>query len=304
MTKLNNKKIAILGSSGHVAKNLIFYLSNNENIQLFLFSRSKNKVSKFLQQISNNRNISINSYQNFEKNHYDVIINCVGNPQVENTSKSSIIEINEYYDNKVIKYLKNNKSSLYIYLSSGAIYGENFTKSINNNSLSILDIKKSNSTYAVSKLYSELKHRALFDLNIIDLRIFGFFSRFLDIQLNYFLSEAITTLKYNKELFTDKINIKRDYIHPFDLYNIIICCIKKQVLNDSFDVYSKKPVSKFEVLNFMKKRYGLRYKIKKTTNFKNIKLNYYSNSKKLLDLGYKPKFTSLETIKTELEFMF
>ena len=75
-------------------------------------------------------------------------------------------------------------------------------------------------------------------------------------------------------------------------------------MNDSFDVYSKKPVSKFEVLNFMKKRYGLKYKIKKTTNFKNIKLNYYSNSKKLLDLGYKPKFTSLETIKTELEFMF
>ncbi|MBS3923063.1 MAG: NAD(P)-dependent oxidoreductase [Nitrosarchaeum sp.] len=304
MTKLNTKKIAIFGSSGHLAKNLIFYLSDNKNVQLFLFSRNKNKVSEFLKETSIQKNISIYSYKNFEKNHYDVIINCVGNPQGNDTSTSSIIEINNYYDNKIIKYLKNNRSSLYIYLSSGAIYGENFENPINDNSISIFNIKKPYSIYAVSKLHSELKHRTLYDLNIIDLRIFGFFSRFIDMQLNYFLSEIVSALKYNKILFTDKINIKRDYIHPFDLYNIIVCCIKKPFVNSSFDVYSKKSVSKFEILDFMEKKYGLKYKINKKNNSENIKLNYYSNSKKLSSLEYNPKYTSLETIKTELEFMF
>ena len=39
-------KVAILGASGHIGENLIFYFSQKSNYELFLFSRNKTKIKK------------------------------------------------------------------------------------------------------------------------------------------------------------------------------------------------------------------------------------------------------------------
>ena len=46
MSKLN---IAILGCTGHVGKNLIYYFGREANFEMFLFSRDKKRISNCLQ---------------------------------------------------------------------------------------------------------------------------------------------------------------------------------------------------------------------------------------------------------------
>lgn len=51
------KKIAILGATGHIAKNLISSFKSLENYNLFLFARSDEKLNNFLKIINYNSHI-------------------------------------------------------------------------------------------------------------------------------------------------------------------------------------------------------------------------------------------------------
>jgi hypothetical protein len=77
-------------------------------------------------------------------------------------------------------------------------------------------------------------------------------------------------------------------------------------LNDVFDLRSKKPIGKFELLNFLKEKYGLQYEIDsgvKLSNPTGFKRNYYSESRKVESLGHKPEYSSMDTILDELSFI-
>ena len=59
-------------------------------------------------------------------------------------------------------------------------------------------------------------------------------------------------------------------------------------LNDVFDVISKKPVNKFELLEYFSKEHGLKYEII-DTQYKSAtgsKLNYYSLNDKIKIFGF------------------
>ena len=92
---------------------------------------------------------------------------------------------------------------------------------------------------------------------------------------------------------------------PQDIVNAV-CCIYEnhQIPNCSLDLYSKKPISNQDLLTFLKKNYLLSYvfndrkNLPTTSGFKN---NYFSLNKKLKDFGYKPLFSSLSGIETELK---
>ena len=175
------------------------------------------------------------------------------------------MKITEYYDNKILDYLKKSKSTTYINFSSGATYGRNFRSSVTESTLAIFDINKPNAGhfYSVSKLHAEAKHRLLNNLNIIDLRIFSFFSRFIDLDAKFLMSEIASAIKFKRKFITDEINIVRDYIHPQDLCQLIIKFSEKNRINESFDVSSRQPISKFHLLKSLSKNYGLRYLIQK-----------------------------------------
>lgn len=303
-------KVAILGSTGHIAQNLIFYFSQNRGCELFLFSRNKNKIKKNIRKFPLDFHFHIKNYDDFEKFNYDVIINCVGisNPETVNTNKVSILRITEQYDNLILDYLEKHNSTLYIFISSGASYGKEFPKAVTDITCAKFNINNltPGDFYSIAKINAEAKHRSLKHLNIIDLRIFTFFSRFLDAHDSFLMSEIVFSLKNKKILYTNSIDITRDYVHPSDLCILIEKCIKNPT-NDVFDVYSKKPISKFEILKSISKKYGLKYVIKKDLKFSQptgIKKNYYSKSTKAKKIEYKPKHSSLETILDEIQHLF
>ena len=304
----NKKKIAIFGSTGNIGKNISMYFSAENEFDLVLFGRNEKKVEKIMNKIMNNSKYLFHNYNEFDNDNYDVVINCIGISDPQIISKNNkILEITEKYDNKIIDYIKSKKDTKYVNFSSGAVYGQSFESPIKESSLCKLNINKldQNNSYQISKINSELKHRKFNDLNIIDLRIFNFFSRFSDLKSNFLMSQISNALKHNKEFLTDKNNIVRDYIHPEDLFKIIKICIKKRKINDSFDVKSKKPISKFQLLKIINKKYGLNYIIQNLEHSSptGIKMKYYSKSKKIEHLGLFPKYTSINAILTELNYI-
>ena len=305
-------KIAILGSTGHVGKNLAYYFGNEYTHELFLFSRNEKKLEKTVSQLGLKKNFSVRTYDEFNNSKYDVVINCVGisDPAKIKSSQGTILETTEKFDTMTLDYLERFPESKLINFSSGIVYGGNFSSPITKTILIDENFdgneKDGRGEYALSKINSEIKHRMLKSLNIIDFRLFSFFSRFINLDAKFLMCEMISSIMQNKKFLTDETDIYRDYIHPKDLFSYVKKCICKDSLNDVFDLRSKKPIGKFELLNFLKEKYGLQYEIEpgvKSFNPTGFKRNYYSESRKAESLGYKPEYSSIGTISDEISFI-
>lgn len=302
------KKVAILGATGHVGKSIINSAINDERYELFLFARSRERTDAFLTSIGAHPGIPVMGFSQFPDGEYDAVINCVGigSPQKLKNELASIFAITEQFDGLVLNYLHRSPGTKYINISSGAAYGTDFSVpageetcarfSINNLSIS--------EYYGIAKLNSEAKHRALPSLAIIDLRMFAFFSRFIDLQERFLLTEVIASIKSRNVLMTGPGDIMRDYVHPSDLMCVIDLIIEGGMLNTSFDLYSLQPTSKFELLEWFAEKHGLRYSVDDThepLSVTGVKSNYFSGSKKAAMLGYSPKYSSLEAVAMEAE---
>lgn len=302
------KKIALLGATGYIGKSLLYeFFDDSEKVELFLFSRSKDKVKVLLKDKPKSLIAKVYSFVEFSLHDYDVVINCtgIGSPVVLNEQPESIFKVTEEIDNMVLAYLSEKPKTLYINLSSGAVYGDNFQKPITKETKTILNINNISEYYSIAKINAEAKHRAIRNLNIVDLRVFAFFSRFVDDSSGFLMSEIINCIKNRKVFKTNNENIVRDYISPKDLFLLIKSVMKKKNINDFFDVYSLKPVKKFELLASLEKKYKLKYSINKAS--KNVgvlsKKVYYSKDRKLKKIGYLPKLSSLEGIEVEIDKM-
>ncbi len=304
------KKIAIIGASGYIGKSLVHKFSQEQEYEVFLFVRSKEKMINFLHTIEAINKFEVNYIADFENIKYDAVINCtgVGKPSDLTTNPANIFAVTEQFDNLILEYLQKNKNTLYINFSSGAVYPQTTSGDNATGAKTMLDINnlRPSDYYAIAKINAEAKHRAMPDYNIVDLRIFSFFSRFVDIQAHFLMSDIIGCIKDKTTLKTSEEDIIRDYVCPDDLYSLIRILFARQKINDVFDVYSLKPVSKFELLYFLRKKYALDYEIKSSsehlspTGQKNA---YFSKNRKAADIGYVPKHTSLSGIGYEMDAM-
>ena len=304
--KKTKKKVAILGATSHIAKGLIENFSKTSEYESYLYARSTEKVSVFLEERGISKNMAIAAFDMFPLAEYDVVINCVGIGRPEKIEEVGfdIFTITEKFDNLVIDYLQKNRKCIYINFSSGAVYGKNFIRPVDQGSISSLNVNSIDisDAYGLAKINSEAKHRALQGYNIVDIRIFSYFSRDIDINSKFLLSEAISSINDNETLLTTEDDIIRDYIHPHDLFQLVAACINKSGTNDVFDAYSKKPVTKFELFDLLARKYNFKYKVKvgvgkdSSTGVKSI---YYSKNHKAKTIGYNPKYTSVEAISDE-----
>lgn len=285
---MKRNKILIVGSTSYIAKSIIPLLLKRD-YEVVLISRSLN-----------------NLYLLDKRYRYDVIINCIREQNVDNKSVSDLFFTTEKYDNLIIDYIQKYFDTLYINLSSGAIYGKQFDSPILENTIAKIDINHINQEdyYCVNKIYLETKHRSLRHLNIVDIRLFSYFNRYTDLKVHHFIEQIIKSIIGNNVFKTDKNNIIRDFVHPEDLIQLIEICISKIRMNEYFDVYSLKPITKLEILDFFKKEYNLKFSFEEKLNHANVTGNkkvFYSENKKAEKFGYLPKFTSLETIRDEVK---
>lgn len=305
--------VAILGANSHIAKGLICNFLNQTSHTLHLFTRNPDLSSAFIATLGKKGDPDceiISGYESFADKNYDLIINCVGAgpPAALNNNFSLWFTITEKYDNMVLDYLNTRPEALYINFSSGAIYGAGAAMpaaatTVNHfcpNNIPVEDY------YSIVRLNSEAKHRSFPARRIIDLRIFGYFSRFININSGYFITELLGSV-INRTVFkTNETNIVRDYIHPDDLFALICKCVEHEKINTAIDVISRKPVDKWRLIEYFKEKYRLEYEVDMSVNptspnkTGNVYCSEYNTYGKV---GFTPLFSAFDAITMESEVL-
>ena len=308
-----SKKIALFGATSVIAKDFLSTFISNDDDTLFLFCRSPISLKKYCDSINLKKNIVINTYKDFNASlQFDVIINFIGcgDPQKLKKIGTEIIQINDYYDNVILDYLRVNKNTLYIYLSSGSVYNSDFFEPTTYKTFLNININKitSRHPYSTAKLLSELRHRALTNLKIVDLRVFNYLQFNFSLDGSSFISQIFNCLLSNNVFITNDINITRDFVDKELFKKAIFCIIENNKKNIAADLYSLAPVNKFKLLDYLKKNYSLKYRVSFDmkpvfADVTGIKPEYYSKYRKLEKLGYVPHQTSLGVIEKQLKLM-
>ncbi len=293
-----------MGATSQIAKDLIYSFSNEDsNKILYLYTRQPDTLKTWMHKKNiNSKYLAIN-YGSFNERQYDAIINFVGvgDPKTAIDMGPLVFDITLEYDQMALDYLRTNPNCKYIFLSSGAVYGDVFNEPVNEESKASIAINslRSWNWYSIAKLYAEARHRALKDLCIIDLRIFNYFSQSQNLNSHFLITDILRAIRDEKILKLSKENIVRDYLSSNDFFQLVNRMLQKNSLNIAIDCYTKAPIEKFYLLETMHSIFGLKYEFDETKVILNAtgqKKNYYTNNLKAKQFGYEPQYSSLENI--------
>jgi hypothetical protein len=169
-------------------------------------------------------------------------------------------------------------------------------------------VNQSPNPYTSAKLIAELRHRALKDLPIVDVRLFSYFSETVDPEAGLLMSQIVKCIQNKLKLQVQTELMYRDYIGAMDLSSLIQKIIDAPPVNMAIDVVSKEPISVNALIGEMRDRYGLKIErkepseaLKSTTG---TKPRYYSENASYEHFGWKPLVTSLETIILGMDKIF
>nr|WP_315463736.1 NAD(P)-dependent oxidoreductase [uncultured Rhodoferax sp.] len=299
-------RIAILGATSQIAQDLVCSVGSDAEWEFCLYSRRSNAVAKWLEDQSLANLALVGDFSEFEKTStpYDAVINFVGsgNPAQTERIGAAIMDVTYDFDDLVIRYLKHHPLSRYIFFSSGAVYGGGFASPAHDQTNSVLPINHlgAQDWYGVAKMYAEARHRALSDLQIVDLRVFNYFSYSADIEARFLITDTLRSIRDGQVLQTSQENIFRDYVGPNEIAQLIRRILRAPPKNAAVDCFTREPIDKISMLERMRSEFGLRYDlVEHRTGLvaTGSKLNYYSKSRKAADLfGYAPEATSLELV--------
>ena len=304
-------KIAILGATSQIAKDLIVSFSEYTDYHCILFSREPDSVCSWLHAVGLEGLQQSKGYPVFSDGSYDAVINFVGvgDPARAKQTGASIFDITYQYDQLALDYVAAHPVCKYIFLSSGAVYGNVFEKPVDRESTAQININwlDSSGWYGVAKLYAESRHRALPEFSIVDMRVFNYFSHTQDISARFLITDLLKAIRDNSLFKTSPVNIVRDFLHPSDFFQLVQCILNAGEINTAVDCYTRAPIDKMTLLGAMEERYGLQYEVDSCANIVNatgLKMNYYSMNRGAEALGYKPQLSSLDGIQVELEQIF
>jgi nucleoside-diphosphate-sugar epimerase len=295
-------RIALLGATSQIARDLVASFARESKHDLALFARQPAAVT-VPQRLKDEARCSVSSLSEFNPGQtYDAIINFVGvgTPRKTVALGASILDVTQCSDQLALDALRHNPRCRYIFLSSGAAYGSQFDRPADDDTVATFPINHlgAQDWYGIAKFYAECRHRALPDLPIVDIRVFNYFSRQHDISAGYLITDIVKALRDGQPLRTASTPMVRDYLGPEDFHQLIECVLAAPKVNIALDCYSRQPIAKYELLALMEQHFGLRYTIDDVGMVKGTgaKPHYYSVSRKAASLNYKPRFSSAESI--------
>lgn len=302
-------RIAILGATSQIAKDLVLSIYKQSNHELTLFARRPEVVTHWLASVGLFGKYAVIDLETFGATlRFDAIFNFVGvgNPVRAAAMGSAIFDVTLKHDEMAINYLHQHPDCRYIFLSSGAVYGASFDAPVDANTNAVIAINnlQPQDWYGAAKLHAECRHRALPHLPIIDIRVFNYFSCMQDISARFLISDILRAIRDNTVLKTSSDYIVRDFLHPTDFYNLITALLAASAHNTSVDCYSRAPIDKPNLLVEMHEKFGLRYETTEeaaSINATGNKPHYYSLNYRAANFGYLPTLTSLEGIVAEMQ---
>lgn len=299
-------RIAILGATSQIAKDLVQSFSVDGVHQLTLFARRPELVEQWLSEMGLSNRHSVSGFDNFPYAlAFDAVANFVGvgNPANALAMGASIFDVTYQFDQLALDYLRLHPDCRYIFLSSGAAFGTSFLKPVSQDTEAVIPLNSvgAKDWYGVSKMHAECRHRSLSHLAISDIRVFNYFSRSQDLSARFLISDILRAIRHDSVLRTSADPIVRDFLHPVDFHHLIEKVLVAPASNSALDCYSRAPISKQMLLKFMGERFGLRFEVVESAgvNATGSKANYYSINKQAHQIGYEPRYSSIDGIEVE-----
>ena len=301
-------RIAILGATSQISKDLIVSFSAEADKYLHLFARRPNDASNWLKEIGLSERYLVDDYAVFGTQEFDTILNFVGvgNPAQAAAMGASIFDITLQYDELALNYVRQHPECRYIFLSSGAAYGSSFDAPVDADTKAIISINnlQPQDWYAVAKLHAECRHRSLAHLPIVDIRVFNYFSHTQDMEAGFLITDIVRAIRYKTVLKTSADYMVRDFIGPDDFHQLVSAILSSPATNNVVDCYSKAPIDKPMLLAAMQAHLGLQYELVQVSSGVNAtgsKPHYYSLNTRAASFGYRPRFTSLKGVLKEMD---
>lgn len=300
-------RIALLGATSQIAKDLVLSFGAHSSHDLVLYARRPAAVSQWLASVGLVGRYVVADFEAFGADqHFDAILNFVGvgNPAQAAEMGASIFDVTLQYDDMALHYVRQHPDCRYIFLSSGAAYGASFDEPVTAKTKATVAINQlqPQDWYAVAKLHAECRHRSLPHLPIIDIRVFNYFSHTQDMSARFLITDILRAIRDKTVLQTSSDYIVRDFLHPADFYQLVSVLLTAPATNTSVDCYSKAPIDKPTLLAAMREKFELQYEITETrvgVNATGSKPHYYSLNTRAADFGYQPVFTSLKGVLQE-----
>lgn len=304
-------RIAILGATSLIAKDLVLSFCEQSSHELVLYARRPEVVSQWLTIVGLSERCTVDGFAALSADeHFDAILNFVGvgNPAQAVAMGASIFDVTLNYDEMALDYVRQHPNCRYIFMSSGATYGARFDEPVNKSTKAEIAINnlQPQDWYAVAKLHAECRHRSLPHLPIVDVRVFNYYSHTQDIQARFLITDILRAIRDKTVLQTSPDYIVRDFLHPSDFYGLVNAVLGAPATNAVVDCYSLAPIDKPTLLAGMQKQFGLLYEITQASvsvNATGNKPHYYSLNTRAADFGYQPTLTSLEGIMKEMQII-
>ncbi len=299
-------RIAIMGATSQIAKDLIESFAAKNSHALLLYARRTQAVQEWLAHVNLADRYAVHDFEAFGTHeHLDAIMNFVGvgNPAQAAVMGASVFDVTLKYDNMALDYVRQHPTCRYIFLSSGAAYGTSFDAPVDANTQAAVPINnlQPQDWYGVTKLHAECRHRALTHLPIVDIRLFNYFSQTQNMDARFLMTDIVRAIRDKTVLKTSTDYMVRDYIDPSDFSSLVNAILVAPMVNTVVDVYSKAPVDKPTLLAAMQENFGLRYEftqVDKGINATGSKPHYYSLNR-ASNFNYEPTMTSLESLINE-----
>lgn len=299
-------RVAILGATSQIARDLVVSFSVSEKLHLHLFARRPDAVTEWLDSAGLTGRYPVHAFSGFAGREFDAVINFVGagNPAQVAEMGRTILDTTLQFDGMVLEYLRTHPSCRYLFLSSGAAYGSVFNEPARRESHANIAINnlQPHEWYGVAKLHAECRHRAHPELAIMDIRVFNYFSHTQDISARFLITDILRAIRDKAVFKTSADYMMRDFLHPSDFHQLIGSLLSAPATNAAVDCYSRAPIDKPALLAAMQENFGLRYETAKSAtgiNATGTKPHYYSLNTRAKDFGYQPRLTSLEGILQE-----
>ena len=136
-------RIAILGATSQIAKDLLVAFAKQDNHELVLFARRPEIVMPWLASVGLSGRYAVKDFAAFSiDEHFDALLNFVGvgDPAQAAAMGASIFDVTLKYDQLALNYLEHDPLCRYIFLSSGAAYGSSFDAPVNENTKAMVAI--------------------------------------------------------------------------------------------------------------------------------------------------------------------
>ena len=300
-------RLAILGATSQIAKDLISLFVLDPKIKLSLFARNCMALDHWLSQKTSRYSVRAKTYAEFQcapSGSFDAVLNFVGsgNPALTATLGKEIWDITQQFDAIAMHYISRDPTCRYIFISSGAIFGGDFSTPVTADTVAFVQPNsvRPDAWYGLAKLNAEISHRRSESLAIVDLRVFNYFSYSADIEARFLITDALRAIQTRTILRTTKSNIWRDYIGPQEIAQIVEGIFYSAPKNVAVDCFSKSPVDKSSMLERMRNEFGLKYEFVDESiglNATGSKSHYYSENQLASRIfGYFPNATAIEIV--------